>query len=105
MPRVLATKASGCEPRAKKGLAAAVSKSFPSRVRSLRGYRGKRNLITDFCDKVGSSMLRPTRNKWGEAACVGRSLCRREEIHTESGLRIYNRAIRILSLRRERAAE
>lgn len=52
-------------PRAKRGLAAAVSKSF-HRAFVLREYRGKRNLITDFCDKTGSAVLRPTRNKWGK---------------------------------------
>jgi len=40
----------------------------------VREYRGKRNLITDFCDKARSSVPRPARNKWGEAACAGRSL-------------------------------
>lgn len=41
-------------PRAKGGLAAVVSKSF-HRAFVRRGYREKRNLITDFCDKTGSS--------------------------------------------------
>lgn len=63
MPRSRLSPRGTAAPRAKRGLAAAVSKSF-HRAFVLRGYTGgKRNLITDFCDKAGSSVLRPTGNK------------------------------------------
>lgn len=69
----------GC--RELKGVGLAVSKSYHRAF----GYRGKRNLITDFCDKERSAVPNEStgrRNKWGKprAAISARGNAHRIEL-------------------------